>query len=101
MADTLNYHLVYPAEWLSSGELRTLVPQQGDSARSFYPFSGEVLLGLWMANFGSDQFAVGSAILCLPAILLALLAIAEALGLSARSTVLSWALFCTSPWCSG
>jgi hypothetical protein len=97
LEDTLTYHLSIPAEWLHSGELRAPVQHDADLGPTFYPFAGEALLGWWLLSFGADPFAAGSAWLCLPAALAALLALAEALRIEARAAAAAWALLCTSP----
>jgi hypothetical protein len=97
LEDTLTYHLSFPAEWLQSGELRMPVQHDADLGPTFYPFAGEALQGWWMLSFGADPFATASAWLCLPAMLAALMAIAEALGVGPRAGAASWALLATSP----
>jgi hypothetical protein len=96
--DDLSYHLSAVATWHRYGDLRMIKFAFGDASTAFYPIGSELVAWVLLAPFrDSDVAARWAQLPFLPAVLVAVAALARTLGLSRRGALLAAALFGALP----
>jgi len=95
--DALTYHLTFPVTWLHRGDLATTVPAYGDSANTYYPLVGQMLLYWNLVSTGTDRWTVLSQLPFLVAGGLAVAGLASRCGATRRSAALAALVFVATP----
>ncbi|MBN2054371.1 hypothetical protein JW905_05585 [bacterium] len=99
--DVWTYHLAFPADWLLSHDLRTMLQHYGDSAPPYYPLNAGMWAFWWMAPLRSDLLAPFAQLPFLVAGMIGLFSAARQLDCSPKDAWTGALAFGTMPFAIG
>jgi hypothetical protein len=99
--DVWTYHLSFPLEWVTSGELRNELQHYGDLSPPFYPIDAGLVAWSILAGAGSDLLARFAQAPFLATALTAFVSIPVALGLPPWSGLVAGGIFLSLPMVNG